>query len=197
MADPRDLPLFAHAQALRHDRRRRRMLRRRGLGLALGVAALGLTIAFPPRPRLLWNASASAPIGLYRVGTAAAPAPGELVVAWLPGPARRLAAERRYLPSNVPAIKHVAAVAGARICGIGATLAIDGRTVAHRLAADRLGRPLPRWEGCRTLRPGELLLLNPASPASFDGRYFGISRTSDVVGTARPLWTWDSAETGA
>jgi hypothetical protein len=103
MADARDLPLFAHAQALRRDRAYRRMLRRRGLAVALGVAALGLTIAVPPRPRLLWNASASAPIGLYRVGAITATAPGDLVVAWLPGPARRLAAERRYLPSNVPA----------------------------------------------------------------------------------------------
>ena len=94
MADARDLPLFAFGETLRRDRRRRRMLRRRGLWLALGVAALGLTIAFPPRPRLLWNASASAPIGLYRVGAGAAPMPGNLVVVWLPEPARRLAAER-------------------------------------------------------------------------------------------------------
>lgn len=197
MADARDLPLFAFGEALRRDRRRRRTLRRRGLGLALGIAALGLTIAFPPRPRLLWNASASAPIGLYWIGVTATSAPGELVVAWLPEPARRLAAERRYLPRNVPAIKHVAAVADMRVCGFGATLLIDGRPVARRLAADRLGRPLPRWEGCRTLHAGELLLLNPASPASFDGRYFGVSRTSDVVGTAHPFWTWHTAETGA
>jgi len=197
MADSRDLPLFAFGEALWRDRRRRRMLRRRGLGLSLGIAALGLTIAFPPCPRLLWNASASAPMGLYRVGAGAAPVPGDLVVAWLPEPARRLAAERRYLPRNVPAIKHVAAVAGMRVCGFGAALTADGQPVVHRLAADRLGRPLPRWEGCRTLRGGELLLLNPAIPASFDGRYFGISRTSDVVGTAHPLWTWDGSETGA
>lgn len=197
MADARDLPLFAFGEALRRDRRRRRTLRRRGLGLALGIAALGLTIAFPPRPRLLWNTSASAPMGLYWIGAAATPAPGELVVAWLPGPARRLAAERRYLPHNVPAIKHVAAVVGMRVCGFGATLTIDGRPVAGRLPADRLGRPLPRWEGCRTLHASELLLLNPASPASFDGRYFGVSRASDVVGTAHPLWIWNAKEAGA
>lgn len=197
MADARDLPLFAFGEALRRDRRRRRTLRRRGLGLALGAAALGLTIAFPPRPRLLWNASASAPVGLYWISATARPAPGELVVAWLPEPARRLAAERRYLPRNVPAIKHVAAVAGAHICGFGATLTIDGRPVARRLVADRLGRPLPRRDGCRTLHAGELFLLNPTSLASFDGRYFGVSRTLDVVGTAHPLWTWHTAETGA
>lgn len=197
MADVRDLPLFAFGEALRRARRRRRRLRRRGLALALGVAALGLTIAFPPRPRLLWNASASAPIGLYRISAGAAPAPGDLVVAWLPEPARGLAAARRYLPRNVPALKHVAAVTGKRVCGIGAVLTIDGHARAKRLTADRLGRRLPRWAGCRTLRTGELLLLNPASPASFDGRYFGISRASDVVGTAHSLWTWSAAETGA
>ena len=137
------------------------------------------------------------PLGLYRVDVGATPARGALVVVWLPEAARTLAAERRYLPRNVPAIKRVAALAGARICAAGDTLTVDGRLVARRLAADRHGRPLPRWSGCRTLRAGELLLLNPASPASFDGRYFGISRTSDVIGTANPLWTWAGAETGA
>jgi len=201
MTDPRDLPLFAHAhaeaQARRRGRRRRRVPCGRGLAIGLGVAALGLTIASPPRPRLVWNASASAPIGLYRIAPRAPVAEGDLVVAWLPPPARALAAQRRYLPSNVPAIKRVAAVAGARICAAGAMLTVDGRAVARRLAADRLGRPLPRWLGCRTLRADELLLLNPASRASFDGRYFGVSRIADVVGTARPLWTWTAAETGA
>src|SRR5690606_9599919 len=151
-------------------RRRRRVPCGRGLAIGLGVAALGLTIASPPRPRLVWNASASAPIGLYRVAPRAPVAEGDLVVAWLPPPSRALAAQRRYLPSNVPAIKRIAAVAGARICAAGAVLTVDGQAVARRLAADRLGRPLPRWEGCRTLPADELLLLNPASPASFDGR---------------------------
>jgi type IV secretory pathway protease TraF len=27
------------------------------------------------------------------------------------------------------------------------------------------------------------------APASFDGRYFGISRAAQLVGKARPLWT--------
>ncbi|MGC6400319.1 S26 family signal peptidase [Sphingomonas sp. FW199] len=196
MADLRDLPLFAFEDALRRHRRQRRKLRRRGLALALGIAALCVTIVFPPRARLVWNASASVPIGLYRVGPARTLVPGDLVVVWLPGPARQLAAERRYLPSNVPAIKQVAAVAGMRVCWVGVALQIHGRKVARRLHADRFGRAMPQWEGCRTLAKGELLLLNPASPASFDGRYFGPSRTADVVGTAHPIWTWGAAETG-
>ncbi len=197
MAERDNLPLFAYRRASRIDRGRRLLRRCFVAALALGAVALGLTILDPPRPRLLWNASASVPLGLYRVDVGAAPARGALVVIWLPEAARTLAAKRRYLPRNVPAIKRVAALAGARVCAAGDRLAVDGRLVAGRLAADRLGRPLPRWSGCRTLGAGELLLLNPASPASFDGRYFGISRTSEVVGTANPLWTWNGAETGA
>lgn len=190
MADPRNLPLFAFGEALRAARARRRRLRRHGLALALGLAALGLTIAVPPRPWLLWNASASAPLGLYRITAPGTPAPGDLVAVWLPAAARDLATRRRYLPHNVPALKRVAAVTGTRICAQGSTLLIAGRAVAKRLATDRQSRPLPRWHGCQTLRSSELLLLNPASATSFDGRYFGASRTRDVIGKAQPLWTW-------
>ena len=42
--------------------------------------------------------------------------------------------------------------------------------------------------GGRTLRPGELLLLNPAHPDSLDGRYFGPLPASAVIGRATPLW---------
>lgn len=196
MADPRDLPLFAFGDALRRARGRRRMLRRRGFALGLGIAALGLTIVAPPRPRLVWNASASAPIGLYRIDPAATPALGDWVFARLPEPARALAAARHYLPRNVPALKQVAAVAGMRVCGVGAVLAIDGRPVARRRAVDARGRPLPRFEGCRTLRAGELLLLNRTRADSFDGRYFGVSQPADPIGIAHPLWTRDAAEPG-
>ncbi|UIJ46260.1 S26 family signal peptidase [Sphingomonas cannabina] len=190
MVETRDLPLFAFGEALRRARRRRRALLRRSAFGTLGFAALALTIAFPPRPRLVWNASASVPLGLYGVGLRAPIARGDLVLAWLPEPARTLAAKRRYLPRNVPAIKRVAATAGARVCGHRGLVTIDGQVAAHRLAADRFGRPLPRWQGCRTLGPGELLLLNARSPDSFDGRYFGVSRTGDVIGTVRSLWTY-------
>jgi len=163
MAEPRELPLFAwadtHLVAL--VRRRRRLC---GLFFALGAGALGLTIAEPPHPRLLWNASASAPIGLYRVRPGASVARGDMVIVWLPTRARALAAARRYLPAKVPAVKRIAATAGDRVCARGAELLIGGRVAAERLAADARGRRMPWWNGCRTLRPDEIFLLMPASP---------------------------------
>lgn len=186
--DARNLPLFAWGEALRADRARRRTLRRRAIALGAGIAALNLTLVFPPVPRLVWNHSASAPIGLYRVLPDAPLSPGDMVVAWPPQPARTLAAHRHYLPSGVPLVKRVAAAAGDTICGEKARVTVEGRPVAIRLAADRMGRPLPHWEGCVHLRQGQYLLLITLRPDSFDGRYFGPTTQRDILGKAEPLW---------
>jgi type IV secretory pathway protease TraF len=106
-----------------------------------------------------------------------------MVVARLPEPIRSLAAERRYLPANVPLVKRVAAASGDRLCARGSEIRINGRLVATRLGRDRLGRPMPWWSGCRRLEAGEIFLLMDR-PLSFDGRYFGIIGKSDVVGRA-------------
>jgi conjugative transfer signal peptidase TraF len=171
----------------------RRRLWRFGVLAGLGAGALGLTLAAPPAPRLLWNASASAPIGLYRVRPGAPVRRGDMVIVRLPAAARSLAAARHYLPATVPAVKRVAATADARVCARGTALLIDGRWAARRLAADARGRLLPWWSGCRTLAADEVFLLMPASRDSFDGRYFGVSRRADIIGTATLLWTPSAA----
>lgn len=154
-------------------------------GLASGPAAASAYWKVPTL--LVWNASASAPVGLYSVSRGRAAHPGEMVIAWAPEPARSLAADRRYLPANVPLVKRVAAVAGDRVCAKGPKIRINGRPVAGRLNRDPSGRPMPWWEGCRTVGQGEAFLLTD-SALSFDGRYFGISRKRDLVGSARLLW---------
>lgn len=148
---------------------------------------MGLTIVWPPVPRLVWNASASAPIGLYRVYPGGSVKAGDMVVARLPGRFRALAAERHYLPANVPLVKRVAAAAGSQVCARRRAILIDNRQVAVRQLSDPHGRPLPWWEGCIRLRSGELLLLMDA-PDSFDGRYVGVTEGDDVIGRAVLLW---------
>src|SRR3546814_1434020 len=82
-------------------------------GLGLGLVLLSAVL--PPAPRLVWNASASAPQGLYAVTPGAWVEPGEMVIARVPLRYRQLAAARRYLPMNVPLVKRVAAYAGDQI----------------------------------------------------------------------------------
>jgi len=152
------------------------------------AGALALTVAAPPAPRLVWNASASAPVGLYWVRPRARLARGVMAVARTPEPWRRLAAERRYLPANVPLVKRVAGVPGDRICAQGERVSINGKAVATRLRQDAEGRPMPRWEGCRILSTREVFLLMTGVRGSFDGRYFGPTDKADVIGRARLLW---------
>lgn len=172
--------------ATRSNARRRRLVRN---AIAItGFALLGTTIVASPAPRLVWNASASAPIGLYAVSPGTVPGRGDMVIAWLPSRYRGLAATRGYLPRNVPLVKRVAGVDGDRVCAIGDAIFVNGARVAVRRAADPRGRILPRWTGCVDLREGQLFLLIAGTPASFDGRYFGVTAAADVIGRARLIW---------
>src|SRR3546814_14957882 len=79
---------------------------------------------------------------------------------------------RHYRPIAVPLMTQVVALPGQWACRGGAVVSVDGNRVAIAKSHDRMGRPLPSWQGCHRVRTDELFLLNPA-PDSLDGRYFG------------------------
>jgi len=155
----------------------------------LACVSLATIHVVDPPPRLVWNASASAPVGLYWVRRDKHIQLGDLVLARLPDTARALAAERSYLPSNTPGVKRVAALTGDVVCVRNGLVLVNEGVAARALNKDSSGRELTPWWGCRALEPGEVLLLNEA-PGSFDGRYFGPSRGRDIIGKLVPLWTF-------
>jgi len=156
----------------------------------VGVVGIGFPAIVRPIPRLIYNSSASAPLGFYRLVTGTSVARGDLVLAHLPQPAARLAADRRYLPISVPVAKRVAALDGDLVCARAGIVAINDRVVAHALPADSEGRSLTAWQGCRSLESGDVFLLMADVPASFDGRYFGPIPITAIIGRLVPLWTW-------
>ena len=163
---------------------------------ACGLAALAWASFVHPLPRLTYNPSDSVAVGWYRVDpldrrTSSPPRRlevGSIVLVPLPAEAAALAAQRSYLPTRIPLLKRVGAVAPQEVCVIGGSVRIDGVPSAAVLSADRWGRPLPSWSQCRRLRPGELFLLSVTNPASFDSRYFGPVSASAVIGVAHPVW---------
>lgn len=171
---------------------------RRGWVIATASAAslFGASFAaiavFDPLPRAVWNSSASAPIGLYRIEPLPDPPLGALVAVTPPPALAHWLAERGYLGERVPLLKHVAARPGQLVCRIGAVVFVDARPIAVARQRDGRGRPLPVWQGCRTLRAGELLMLNPDHADSMDGRYFGPLPASTVLGHAIPILTRDT-----
>jgi len=190
MPDGRNLPALNVGEKLRRIIAIRRRRRRRLAIAALAgfvVIPLSLSLAWRPPTLLVWNASASAPIGLYGLHAGKPIRRGDMVVAWTPEPGRTLAAQRHYLPANVPLVKRVAAVAGDYVCAVGSAISINGKTAAVRQRLDPAGRPMPSWSGCRQLRRHEYFLLMD-SALSFDGRYFGVTRSNDVLGPAELLW---------
>ncbi|WP_355603367.1 S26 family signal peptidase [Xanthomonas cannabis] len=163
---------------------------------ACGLAALAWASFVHPQPRLTYNPSDSVAVGWYRVDpldrrASSPPRPlsvGSIVLVPLPAEAAALAAQRGYLPTRVPLLKRVGAMAPQEVCITGGSVRIDGVPSAAVLPADRWGRPLPSWQQCRRLRPGELFLLSITNPASFDSRYFGPVSATAVTGVARPVW---------
>ena len=161
-----------------------------------GLAALAWASFVHPLPRLIYNPSDSVAIGWYRVDPlhhrlgSLPPAlrVGSIVLTTLPPDVAVLAAQRGYLPARVPLLKRVGAVAPQEVCTAGGVVRIDDVPSATVLPADRWDRPLPSWQQCRRLEPGELFLLSVTNPASFDSRYFGPVSASAVIGVAQPVW---------
>jgi conjugative transfer signal peptidase TraF len=160
--------------------------------IGLGIAALAWPSVHTPVARIVYNPSDSVPRGWYRIGPADSLHVGSIVLTRLPADAAALAAQRGYLPERIPLLKQIGAMEPQQVCVEGRTVRIDGVALATALKADGQGRSLPIWQQCRPLRDGELFLLSATNPASFDSRYFGPVAASAVVGSAQPLWTWDT-----
>ena len=159
------------------------------LGMLAGIAFLFASAA-GMHPLIVWNATASAPIGFYRLRPVGEGPlrKGGLVLVRPDTASAQLYAERGYLPLGVPLLKRIAATAGQIVCEQDGMVSIDGRHVADALPADGRGRPLIPWRGCRLLRDDEVFLLMADVPASLDGRYLGPTSVRSVLGRATPLW---------
>ena len=166
------------------------MRRRHVLAVAsLAAASLIATVVADLPIRLIWNATASAPIGFYTIETAVALDVPELVALMPPEPLEQFMVERGYIGRGVPLLKRVLGLPGQRVCRSGATITVDNVEMGAALERDRMGRDLPVWQGCRIIRDGELFLMNWEIRDSLDGRYFGPVPASSVIGRALPLWT--------
>lgn len=165
---------------------RRRPRRRLQLIVMVCVALAAILMLTVPvaagSARFVWNVTASAPAGLYRIthepwfsGDRVAVLPGEALGADLE--------QRGVLANGKLLIKRVAGHAGDRVCRHGADVSIDGASVAKARDADSHGLALPSWDGCVTLADGQVFLLGD-TPGSYDGRYFGVTSRAEIVGRA-------------
>ena len=159
-------------------------------------AAVSVAIAgFIPTPmRLVWNASASTPIGFYDLASAHDLTVGDLVAVMPEKPLADFMVGRGYIGRGVPLLKHIAALPRQEVCRAGNAVTVDGVLFGDALDHDKRGRPLPVWQGCRRIADGDIFLMNPSVPDSLDGRYFGPLPARDVIGKATPLYTDEAGD---
>ena len=154
--------------------------------MAFGTLLVGASISGALPTKLVWNASPSIPTGLYLIKNTE-PSRDDLVFVQLPERARFIADQRHYLPSNIPALKRISALSGDRVCRFDRSVFVNRVVVATARLTDNQLRHMPRWFGCRTLLDDEVLLLADHLN-SFDGRYFGVTKTTGIIGVAHPIW---------
>ena len=126
------------------------MTRRRYLAVT-ALAAMGVAVAsaIETPTKLIWNATASAPVGFYTVEPADRIEVPELVAVMPPEPLADFMVERGYVGRGVPLLKRVLGLPGQRVCRSGRTITVDGIEMGEALERDRIGR------GDQPARPGQ------------------------------------------
>jgi len=162
-------------------------------GTAIPVLALAIASVICLPKKLIYNASASAPIGFYWIDQRPI-LRGDYVYVRVPERVRDLVIERGYLPPDVPLLKRVVGLHGDRICRQFGEISVDGLVVATAKRRDGQGRKMPVWHGCHILTEQTVFLLQD-HPQSFDGRYFGPVDRRLIIGRALRLrFSWRKRE---
>jgi conjugative transfer signal peptidase TraF len=159
---------------------------------ALAVAALAGTLHFGD---IRVNASASLPIGLYRI---TADQSAELVEFCPAEPFGSLSANRAYrgkgnCPDGAePLMKPIVAIAGDTVTVSPAGVAVN-EVLLHNsapLELDTNHRPLRHWPfGKYRVVTGTVWVISSYNARSFDSRYFGPVATADIRWRLKPLIT--------
>ena len=139
------------------------------------------------------NASPSLPIGLYRIDSG----PQARVVEFCPAePYGALANLRRYRDAGrcpdggTPLLKPVVARAGDEVVVAANGVTVNGAFLPNSAprTRDSAGRPLTPWAfGTYRVEPGNLWVVSSYEARSFDSRYFGPIKESQVLDRLRPL----------
>lgn len=164
--------------------------------LLTSVSSISMAFAVVnPMPlSLVWNVSASVPVGLYSIEPAGSLIVTDLVAAMPPEPFAGMFIERGYLGKAAPLLKRVMGLPGQIVCRQDGAITVDAVPLGDAPTTDSMGRELPVWNGCRRVAPGQLFLMNPDVRDSLDGRYFGPISAVSVIGRAIPLYTDEAGD---
>jgi conjugative transfer signal peptidase TraF len=161
------------------------------LVIGLSVSAMvAVPALYFDRPVVIYNATDSLPHGWYLVVSKPVYERGELVVFPVPAVVTRLVQQRHWLPAGAFLMKPVAGKSGDLLDTKHGRCLVNGIDFGALDIIDRKGLPLPVFSASQRLKNGEVAVVSHTC-CSFDSRYFGPIMERDIVGAARPIWTWE------
>ena len=156
-----------------------------GVIAAVGVSCLLLQGSYEP---FYFNISNSLPVGVYKKNsiTEKNVSLGSFVSFPVPSSVEYLTS-RDWLSLKIPLIKPIIGLPGDNVCLSPEGLKVNSKYVGAVAAADSKGLPLPHVNFCRNLKEGELWVGSTRIPNSFDSRYFGPIKKTDLIWNVQPL----------
>lgn len=163
--------------------------------LATAVAFIGLAATVAAVCGVRINTSSSIPLGLYVVTCIS----NAKLIEFCPSePFATQSSERGYRTHGlscpdgaVPILKPIVASEGDIVVVSLDGIQVNGQTLPQTapLTADRAGRQLQPWPfGKYRVGPGEVWVASTYSKGSYDSRYMGPIRTTQIRKRLRPLW---------
>lgn len=161
-----------------------------GLSLLLLLALVSGVLVHAPQiaPRWVLNLSESMEAGVYSVEKTNRYRVGDIVLIAQDKRLKEVGSTREWLSKEAPLLKRIKAFGPTRICLRGRTVILGKRSLGLTTTYDHMNRRIPRFRGCRRVATEEAIVLGDNGVHSFDSRYFGPIRISQLKGRGVLVW---------
>lgn len=150
--------------------------------LFLSILALLVHFALKSGYHLTYSVSRSVPKNIYLVMPSREFKRGDLVQFIPPEPFKKFLLTKHWLPQSGLMLKYVYAVPGDFVCNENHVVMVNKRKVGPVYTFYNKKNKLPQTKFCGKLTDNQYLLMSTCVKRSYDGRYFGPVRKTNIVG---------------
>jgi conjugative transfer signal peptidase TraF len=153
----------------------------------IGILAFTINLVEKSGYHLVYSVTKSVPRGLYLIVPIKKIARYDIVEFKPPQAALNFIRENRLIPQNGTIMKYVFAIPNDNVCIYNQEIFINNKKAGHVYKFYAPNKLLPQTKICGKLQENQYLLLSAKSKRSFDGRYFGIVSSREILGHAIPI----------
>ncbi len=153
----------------------------------IGILALMVNLLKNTGYHLTFSVTKSMPRGLYLVIPAKKIVRYDIVEFIPPSAALDFIREKLWVPQSGTIIKYVFAIADDHVCIRNQAIFINSQKIGTVYKTYAPNKLLPQTKICGKLKENQYLLLSTESERSFDGRYFGLVSSQNILGRAIPI----------